>query len=156
MIEELETLLLLENLPEHGLERGAVGAAVLVYPDGSCEAEFVSECGETLALVTLQPSQFRHLGVAVPARSGRGGTVPPTDAAAVHLDEGVPEPRRGLSDGPESPEGTCETRRGRVCRIKGREGVYVIGRVLPGKVHVVPVGDPTSAGFDVKPTWIIL
>jgi hypothetical protein len=71
MIEELETLLLLENLPAHGLERGAVGAAVFVYPDGSCEAEFVSPSGKTLALVTLQPRQFRLTGASASARSGR-------------------------------------------------------------------------------------
>jgi Domain of unknown function (DUF4926) len=71
MIEELETLVLLEDLPEQGLERGATGAAVFVHPDGSCEAEFVNPCGETRALVTLQPRQFRPAGVSVSARSSR-------------------------------------------------------------------------------------
>lgn len=156
MIEELDTLLLLENLPEHGLERGAMGAAVLVYPDGSCEVEFVSASGETLALVTLLPSQFRHLGAAMSARSGRGGSDSPDASAAVYLDEDIREPRKKLPEGPDSPEATGEPRRGRVCRISGKEGVYFIGRISRGKVHVVPVGDPTSAGFDVEPAWIIM
>jgi Domain of unknown function (DUF4926) len=64
MIEEFDTLVLTVEIPEHGLASGSLGAAVLVYPDGSCEVEFVSPSGETLALLTLDPSQFRPLNVA--------------------------------------------------------------------------------------------
>ena len=62
MIEELETLTLDEDLPAFGLRRGDLGTAVLVHPDGSCEAEFVSPAGDTLALITLRLHQFRLTG----------------------------------------------------------------------------------------------
>jgi hypothetical protein len=71
MIEELDTLVLAENLPEYGLERGALGTAVFVHPDGSCEAEFVNPAGETLALVTLSPSQYRPSGTTASSPKGR-------------------------------------------------------------------------------------
>ncbi len=62
MIEELETFTLDEDIPAFGLRRGDLGTAVLVHPDGSCEAEFVSPAGDTLALITLSPHQFRVSG----------------------------------------------------------------------------------------------
>ena len=58
MIEELGTIILGEDLPSLGLHVGQFGAAVLVHPDGSCEAEFVNTSGQTIALTTLRPGQF--------------------------------------------------------------------------------------------------
>jgi hypothetical protein len=59
MLQELDVILLTEDLPDAGLKIGDKGCAVLVHPDGGCEAEFVATSGETLALVTLSPAQFR-------------------------------------------------------------------------------------------------
>ncbi len=58
MIEELEVLSLQEDLPEFGLKRDDLGTAVYVYPDGSCEAEFLGPAGQTIALLTLNSTQF--------------------------------------------------------------------------------------------------
>lgn len=71
MIEELDILTLDVDLPAHGLKRGDLGAAVFVHPDGSCEAEFVSPSGQTLALITLNPHQFIAGSHAVIGSAGR-------------------------------------------------------------------------------------
>ena len=51
MIRELDTVVLTEDLAEHGLKRGDVGAVVLLHGDAGYEVEFVSLKGETLAVV---------------------------------------------------------------------------------------------------------
>ena len=63
MIRELDTIVLDDNLPEHGLKRGDLGAVVLVHPgDSGYEVEFVALDGETVALVSLLPTQVRPIG----------------------------------------------------------------------------------------------
>jgi Domain of unknown function (DUF4926) len=63
MIHELDSVVLTTDLPEYGLERGDIGAVVLVHKDGKgYEVEFVTLDGETVAVVSLFPSQIRPIG----------------------------------------------------------------------------------------------
>jgi hypothetical protein len=62
MIKELDTIVLAEDIPEHGLKRGDLGTVVLLHGDRGYEVEFVSLDGETLAVVSLTPSQVRPVG----------------------------------------------------------------------------------------------
>ncbi len=55
----LETVVLVHDIPEHGLRAGDVGAVVEVYADGTLEVEFVRPSGGTQALVTLKGSDVR-------------------------------------------------------------------------------------------------
>jgi len=53
-INELDAVALTCDLPEHGLQRGDVGTAVLVHGPGTAfEVEFVGYNGHTVALLTL-------------------------------------------------------------------------------------------------------
>lgn len=62
MYRELESIVLLRPFPEHGLLAGDVGAIVHVYPDAAAlEVEFVTAAGDTIAVLTLQPDDVRHL-----------------------------------------------------------------------------------------------
>lgn len=62
-MQELDAVALTVDLPEHGLERGDLGAIVHVYPgEEAFEVEFVTLGGETVALVTLPPDQIRLTG----------------------------------------------------------------------------------------------
>ena len=58
-VKLLDLIVLEKDLPEHGLERGDVGTAVELYPDGALEVEFVTTGGYTQALITLHPDDFR-------------------------------------------------------------------------------------------------
>ena len=61
-IKELDAVALTCDLPEHGLVRGDVGAAVLVHGRGEAfEVEFVGYDGHTVALLTLERDQVRPL-----------------------------------------------------------------------------------------------
>ncbi|MFO0869050.1 MAG: DUF4926 domain-containing protein [Pirellulales bacterium] len=62
MLKELDTVVLTEDLAEHGLKRGDVGTVVLRHDDVGYEVEFVSLKGETLAVVSLTSRQVRTLG----------------------------------------------------------------------------------------------
>jgi uncharacterized protein DUF4926 len=63
MINELDRIVLNTDLPEHGLERGDIGTVVLVHRDNKgYEVEFVALDGETVAVVSLYPSQVRPIG----------------------------------------------------------------------------------------------
>jgi hypothetical protein len=69
-IQELDKVALTRDLPEHGLERGDVGAVVLVHAKGlAYEVEFVGSDGNNLALFTLEAEQVRPLNVAHRARN---------------------------------------------------------------------------------------
>jgi hypothetical protein len=59
MIKELDTIVLTEDLPAHGLLRGDLGTVVLIHPGGGYEVEFMTLDGETLAVVSLFPNQVR-------------------------------------------------------------------------------------------------
>lgn len=63
MIKELDSIVLNDDLPELGLERGDIGTVVLIHRDGKeYEVEFVSLDGETMAVISLLPSQVRPIG----------------------------------------------------------------------------------------------
>ena len=60
MIQELETVVLVRDIEEHGLMEGDVGAVVHCYADGlAYEVEFVSADGRTIALLTLMAEDIR-------------------------------------------------------------------------------------------------
>lgn len=60
MIRELETVVLLHDVTQHGLKSGDVGAVVHSY-DGvrTFEVEFVTAEGRTVAVLTLTESDVR-------------------------------------------------------------------------------------------------
>lgn len=58
MLNELDTVALVRDLPEHGLHRGDLGAVVHVAAS-TLEVEFVRPDGTTQALVTLAPADVR-------------------------------------------------------------------------------------------------
>jgi len=63
MIKESDSVVLNADLQEYGLERGDIGTVVLVHGDRKgYEVEFVSLDGETMAVVSLFPSQVRPIG----------------------------------------------------------------------------------------------
>jgi len=62
MIKELETIVLTEDIAEHGLKQGDIGTVVLLHGDAGYEVEFVSLSGETLAVTSLARHQVRPLG----------------------------------------------------------------------------------------------
>jgi hypothetical protein len=63
MIKELDSIVLNDDLPEYGLERGDIGTVVLIHRDGKgYEVEFVSLDGETMAIISLLPSKVRPIG----------------------------------------------------------------------------------------------
>ena len=56
---ELETVVLLRDLPEAGLRSGDLGAIVLVFGEEALEVEFVTASGRTQALLTLPVNDVR-------------------------------------------------------------------------------------------------
>jgi len=60
MIKELDTVVLSQDLPEHGLKQGDIGAVVHSYKDGKAfEVEFITGKGDTVAVVTLNSQVVR-------------------------------------------------------------------------------------------------
>ena len=60
MINELDDVVLLVDLPERGLTQGDLGTVVLVHAGGAgYEVEYTALDGETLAVVTLSAPQVR-------------------------------------------------------------------------------------------------
>ena len=59
--KELDTVVLADNLPEHGLRKGDLGAVVQVYEPDGLEVEFVTASGKTEALVTMNIDNVRHV-----------------------------------------------------------------------------------------------
>jgi hypothetical protein len=57
----LDTVVLVRDLPEHGLRVGDLGAVVEVYPPDGPEVEFVTASGRTTALVTLKSTDVRPI-----------------------------------------------------------------------------------------------
>ena len=61
MIEELDSVVLTTDLPEHGLSAGDLGTVVLVHEGGKgCTVEFMTLSGNTVAVVTLLADQVRQ------------------------------------------------------------------------------------------------
>ncbi len=61
-VNELETVVLDRDLPEHGLRKGDLGAVVQVYSPENLEVEFVTASGRTQALVSLSTTDVRQVG----------------------------------------------------------------------------------------------
>ncbi len=60
MMDELDSVVLTTDLPEHGLRAGDIGTVVLVHRGAAgYEVEFTTLGGETLAVVTLPAAQVR-------------------------------------------------------------------------------------------------
>jgi len=57
--KELETVVLMRDVPEAGLRAGDLGAVVQVYAPEAFEVEFVTAAGGTQALVTLAAQDLR-------------------------------------------------------------------------------------------------
>ncbi|NQW24394.1 MAG: DUF4926 domain-containing protein [SAR202 cluster bacterium] len=62
MIKELDTIVLTHDIKEHKLEQGDVGAVVHCYPENQFEVEFVTEEGNTAAVLTLTDNDIRPMG----------------------------------------------------------------------------------------------
>jgi len=56
---ELDTVVLVRDLPEAGLRSGDLGAVVQVYGEEAVEVEFVTASGRTQALLTLPMGDVR-------------------------------------------------------------------------------------------------
>jgi len=61
MIRELDSIVLITDLPEHGLKRGDIGTVVLDHHGEGYEVEFITLKGETIAVVTLPASHVRPI-----------------------------------------------------------------------------------------------
>lgn len=55
----LDAVVLDRDLPEHGLQRGDLGAVVEVYSPDGLEVEFVTANGRTAAVVTVKDVDVR-------------------------------------------------------------------------------------------------
>ena len=62
-LNELDSVVLLRNKPEHNLNRGDVGCVVAVYNEATIEVEFVDDEGKTVALITLPNTDVLRLNV---------------------------------------------------------------------------------------------
>jgi len=72
MIKELDSVVLMSDLPEHGLTKGDIGTVVLLHEGGrGCTVEFMTLAGKTIAVVTLLANQIRQIANRV-SRRGRG------------------------------------------------------------------------------------
>ena len=56
---ELDTVVLLRDVPDAGLRKGDLGAIVQVYGTEAIEVEFVTASGRTQALLTLSVGDVR-------------------------------------------------------------------------------------------------
>ncbi len=61
MIQELDSVVLTVDLPEHGLEKGDVGTVVLCHDTEGYEVEFMTLTGETVAVVSLPVGKLRSI-----------------------------------------------------------------------------------------------
>ncbi len=59
--KELDTVVLVRDLSEHGLRQGDLGAVVQIYEPDAIEVEFVTVAGKTEALVTLDIQDVRQV-----------------------------------------------------------------------------------------------
>ena len=59
--ETLDTVVLVNDLPRHGLRAGDLGAVVDVRPPDTLDVEFVTASGRTPALISLRASDIRPI-----------------------------------------------------------------------------------------------
>lgn len=63
MIQELDRVVLTIDLPDYYLKQGDIGTVVLIHRhQKGYEVEFVTLTGETVAVVSLQPTELRPIG----------------------------------------------------------------------------------------------
>ncbi len=63
MIQDLDSVVLTIDIPEHDLTSGDIGTVVLVHGGGAgYEVEFATLDGETMAVVTLPAKDIRTIG----------------------------------------------------------------------------------------------
>ena len=61
-IKELDTVVLAQDIVEHGLERGDIGVVVHIYKNGvAYEVEFMTGEGGTIAVLTLDAQDVRPI-----------------------------------------------------------------------------------------------
>jgi hypothetical protein len=62
MIKEHDCVVLTQDVPGEGLQAGDVGTVVHIHTGAAAyEVEFITLAGETLAVVTLLPTQVRPI-----------------------------------------------------------------------------------------------
>jgi hypothetical protein len=62
MIPELESVVLVGDLPDYGLRDGDIGTVVHIHPGGAgYEVEFMMLDGQTVAVASLLPTQVRQI-----------------------------------------------------------------------------------------------
>lgn len=72
-LRELDTVVLLRDLPAHDLRRGDLGAIVTVLAPSRFTVEFVRVSGHTHALVDVDAEDIRQMeGTDIPAVRGAG------------------------------------------------------------------------------------
>ncbi len=59
--DKLETVVLVRDLPDHGLREGDLGAVVQLYEPDGLEVEFITAAGKTRALLTLKFGDVRKV-----------------------------------------------------------------------------------------------
>ena len=59
--EQLECVVLVHDITDHGLRAGDLGSVVEIYPEGGVEVEFVRASGITQALLTLGEKDVRRI-----------------------------------------------------------------------------------------------
>ena len=60
-IQVLDTVVLVKDIPIHGLRKGDLGAVVDTYEPDGIEVEFVAGSGRTRALITLKVHDVRSV-----------------------------------------------------------------------------------------------
>ncbi len=62
MINEHDSVVLMQDFPDEGLKAGDIGTVIHIHPDAAgYEVEFMTLAGETVAIVTLLPPQLRPI-----------------------------------------------------------------------------------------------
>jgi hypothetical protein len=62
-MNELDSVVLRRDLPDHGLAAGDLGTVVFRYPDGrGLEVEFLTADGRTVVVLTLDEADLRKAG----------------------------------------------------------------------------------------------
>ena len=62
-MNELDSVVLRRDFPDHGLAAGDMGTVVFLYPDGrGMEVEFLTADGRTVGILTLDEADVRKAG----------------------------------------------------------------------------------------------
>lgn len=62
MIAQLDSVVLLKDFPDYGLEKGDLGSVVFIHESGKAfEVEFVTLMGDPLGVLTLTTEEVRPI-----------------------------------------------------------------------------------------------